>query len=248
MAQQEQFDVWLIAVDTVYTGVPYSVLTDWAGTGRLAATDKLRPHGSTSPWMLVKDHPQISDFLFQPKKVIAPPSAVSSPSTQPQEALEPIEMDLGWKKRTDDDDDEVDMIPLIDISLVLLIFFMMTASVASMSSVDVPGMRNAGELSKDVDAITIMIDKRANEPLYSLRAGDRGAEKDDSNLESLNALMAQLDRRLSSGVSRPPEVRIACDQALPRRYVRELAQELTKRKAKGQIAYYGAEVNELTGQ
>jgi len=60
--------------------------------------------------------------------------------------------------------------------------------------------------------------------------------------------MAQLDRRLSSGVSRPPEVRIACDQALPRRYVRELAQELTKRKAKGQIAYYGAEVNELTGQ
>src|SRR5207248_10967091 len=44
------------------------------------------------------------------------------------EALEPVQLDFGWKRRREAGDDDVDMIPLIDVSLVLLIFFMLTAS------------------------------------------------------------------------------------------------------------------------
>jgi biopolymer transport protein ExbD len=40
--------------------------------------------------------------------------------------LTPIEIDFGPVKKQEEDD-EVDMIPLIDISMVLLVFFMMTA-------------------------------------------------------------------------------------------------------------------------
>jgi hypothetical protein len=57
--------------------------------------------------------------------------------------------------------------------------------------------------------------------------------------------MNRLDARLASGTTSPPEIRIAAEKTLPRRHIRELAQELSKRKAKGQIAFYGAEVNEL---
>lgn len=43
------------------------------------------------------------------------------------EALEPIEIDFAAAKKPEEEDEDVDMIPLIDISMVLLVFFMMTA-------------------------------------------------------------------------------------------------------------------------
>jgi biopolymer transport protein ExbD len=239
--RQDRLDVWMLAVDTVYTGVPFHVVLEWVSSGRLAGSDRVR--AGQSAWVLVQDHDLLKDYLFQ-KSSAVPVAAVGS-EVVPSTANEVLDLEVGWTKPTEDDDDDVDMIPLIDISLVLLIFFMMTATVASLSPIDVPGLQNAGELSKDVDAITILIDKRGPDPLFSLRAGDRPPEKEDSQLDTLSDLLIRLDARLSSGVARPPEVRIACDKTLPRRHVRELAQELDRRKSKGQIAFYGAEVNEL---
>ena len=60
------------------------------------------------------------------------------------EALEDVEMDVEFRSSDDEDDDEVDMIPLIDISLVLLIYFMMTATVsAEAHKVTLPESRNS---------------------------------------------------------------------------------------------------------
>ncbi|MDR7387550.1 MAG: M20/M25/M40 family metallo-hydrolase, partial [Armatimonadota bacterium] len=56
-----------------------------------------------------------------------------------------------------EDDDEVDMIPLIDISMVLLVFFIMIQAAGALAPVDVPEMRFAGELTADPNAITITI-------------------------------------------------------------------------------------------
>jgi biopolymer transport protein ExbD len=229
----QNFDVWFVTADTVYRGVPYGVVSGWAEQGRIAADDKVRPAGTEEPWIRVGDHSLLSDFLFRPRAGVAADTA---------EQLQPIEMDINGK-RFDEDDDDVDMIPLIDISLVLLIFFMMTTAVAALSPVNVPDMHYASELSKDPDALTVHIDKRADgEVVFAVRVGDRLAPE-DTNLATPEDMLRRLDVRLSEA-QRPPEVRVACHRELPRSWVRDVARELDKRKQKEQISSYSAEVNE----
>ncbi len=236
MARPAAFDVWFVAADTVYRGVPYDVLSGWAGQGRVSGADKLRPAGSTAPWTLVSDHPLVSDFL-------APAGAQPVPDDL-AEQLAAVEMDVTVPTSADDDDDDVDMIPLIDISLVLLIFFMMTSAVAALSPVDVPGMKNAFEPRNDADAITIRIEKRVSgEVFYAVQVGNGTPAPEDNNLATVGEMLARLDVKLAD-VKQPPEVRVACDQTLPRERIREVAKELDARRVKDKIASYSAEVNE----
>jgi len=110
------FNVWLVQPNTVYRGVPFSVICDWIQEGRLLGRDCVRTPGAPS-WEYLDAHP-----LFMPYF-----GTNDLPSANDvAEALKPIEIDFG-PKRKEEDDDEVDMIPLIDISMVLLVFFMMTA-------------------------------------------------------------------------------------------------------------------------
>ena len=246
-SRAESFDVFLVAADTVYKGVPYHVVCGWAEQGRATAADKLRPAGSTAPWMRLGDHPLVSDFLPRKARPALPamPLASVAPSTSyPAEPADAVETDR-WKKSPADDDDDVDMIPLIDVSLVLLIFFMLTTAVSSVSPVRVPGMRYAGKLSKDKDALTVFIDKRANgDVFYGIGVGSAPPAREDANLQSVGELSDRLDAVLGK-VARPPEVRIACHVELKRAYVKQVAQDLEKRRAKGTIAFYAAEVNEV---
>ena len=138
------------------------------------------------------------------------------------------------------------MIPLIDISLVLLIFFMMTSVVSTVSPVDVPEMKHASQLAKEAGALTVEIDQLGpGDVVYAMRIGNTPAAPEDNNLPSLGELVARLDARLAE-YEEPPEVRIACHQELPSSRVREVAAELDRRKTSGRIAFYGAEVNEVT--
>ena len=45
----KSFDVWFVAANTVYKAVPYNVVADWTGQGRLSSSDRLRPAG-TEGW------------------------------------------------------------------------------------------------------------------------------------------------------------------------------------------------------
>lgn len=232
------FDVWFIHADTVYKKVPYGVATGWAEQGRLSADDKVRPAGVTTAWVRVADHPLLCDFLFA-----TPPAAASADRA---EQLHDIEMDVTWGRHhaAGEEDDDVDMIPLIDISMVLLIFFMMTATVAAVSAVDLPGMKHASEVGKNGDAFTVQIDKRAGgEVFYALRVGDGVPANEDNNLTSKDELVARLRSRLKSA-QQAPEVRIACNKELPRVLVHEVAKDLHKLREEKLIAFYGAEVVE----
>src|SRR4051794_18972897 len=165
------FDVWVQASNTIYRKVPFGVVTDWAQQGRLAGTDKLRAAGSADDWGTLADDPILSDFLFQKKPAATKPEQ-PSPS--------PAAMDVAWIHLPEDEDDDVDMIPLIDISLVLLIFFMMTAAVSALSPVEVPPMRHADEMSASANALTITIDKRPNgDADYALRVGEKAPAPED---------------------------------------------------------------------
>src|SRR5262245_52858539 len=121
MANQRLLDVWIIDTNTVYKEVPFNVVTDWLQQGRLLTEDRIRLAGGKK-WLPLIEVAAFAPYLPRPEAHTAEDAA---------EALEPVELDVDWPKRTDEEDDDVDMIPLIDISLVLLIFFMMTASVSS---------------------------------------------------------------------------------------------------------------------
>src|SRR5579884_2532740 len=119
MTQKRRFlDVWIVESDTVYREVPYEVVTDWVQQGRLLDDDMLRWSGQAE-WFRLGSTPAFKAFM---------PRAEVDRAEDQAEALEPVHVDFGWKKPHLEEDDDVDMIPLIDVSLVLLVFFMMTAS------------------------------------------------------------------------------------------------------------------------
>jgi biopolymer transport protein ExbD len=238
----KEFDVWILASNTVYRNVPFGVVTDWAQQGRIGAADKLRTAKSEDAWSRVGDDPIISDFLFRKTATDA------NSATGPAIVTDNDAPSLAWTRAREDEDDDVDMIPLIDISLVLLIFFMMTSTVSSLSPIDVPQMKNAYETKSVSDALTITIDKRANgDVIYSLRVGDRAADRDDADLDTLAVLLVRLDANIKAALDAgktAPEVRIACHRELPSERVHDLVKELETRKKDGKIDRYAAEVNE----
>lgn len=113
----ESWDIWLTSERTVYPGVPYSVVCDWIVDGRLLPEDRARPSGSGSAaWAPLPRYEWFAPYFV----------AQSSPATAEDaaEAHEAVELGLDRKKR-EEEEGEVDMVPLIDISMVLLIFFTM---------------------------------------------------------------------------------------------------------------------------
>ena len=123
-------DVWIVESSAVYTEVPFGVVVDWIQQGRLLSDDRVRAHGKNN-W-----HPLAKVAAFAPYLPKSEPFETASVS----ESLEPVDLGWKWKRPEETEDEDVDMIPLIDISLVLLIFFMMTATVRSslFSPIDTP--------------------------------------------------------------------------------------------------------------
>ncbi len=233
-AKSSAFDVWLIAVDTVYKGVPYSVVLGWAEQGRLTGTDKLRAAGEEGAWVFAANHPRIAPYLF-----VAKPQPIQTGAVVPP--LDPLENDTDFRRTPHDDDDDVDMIPLIDVSLVLLIFFMLTSAVSSMSPVSVPALKFAGKLTGGKEAWVVQADKTPNgDIVYSLTGGPN---KDrEMGLRSLDQLVGKLNAKLDP--NKPAEVRVAFHKKMLRRELKEVIRELDKLRAAGLIATYAAEVNE----
>jgi hypothetical protein len=126
----KKLDVWVVDSETVYREVPFTVVADWLQQGRLLGEDRVRLSGQQQ-WHNIAAVSALKPYL--PGK--EPPQA-----SDRAEALEPVELGLHWKRPREEENEDVDMIPLIDISLVLLIFFMMTASVTSgmLSPIDTP--------------------------------------------------------------------------------------------------------------
>ena len=132
--QQRLLDVWLVDLNEVYAAVPFTVVADWLQQGRLLPADKVRLRGNQK-WHAIEAVPALAPYL---------PRAEPTAAHDQAEALQPVDLDVGWGRRHDEEDEDVDMIPLIDISLVLLIFFMMTATVSSgvFSTINTPAAQH----------------------------------------------------------------------------------------------------------
>ena len=233
------FDVWFVAANTVYKAVPYNVVAEWTLGGRLGAADMVRPSGTQAPWAKVGTHALLTDYLPRLTATAAPTPAVGE-ALIPAVAISetPVELpdpELPPSVSRFEDDDEVDMIPLIDISMVLLVFFIIIQAAGALAPVDVPEMKYGGHLSSDPEAITITIEKSSDTDVYySVRVGGVSPKPGHDQLPTPEAAIKALTEALS-GATRPPEVRIACRKDLPRERVYELRRELEPLRKKGII-------------
>lgn len=230
-AKRRNFDVWLTAASRVYKGVPWNVLADWAQEGRLLAGDKIKAEGEID-WRIVADVPGLAVFL---------PRTEAHQADDRAEALEPVQLDLVIRHRPGTDDEDVDMIPLIDISLVLLIFFMMTSVVSvSGAGIPTPDVINGAQLGESGLWVGISRGPGGN-PDYSFGEGSKPPAEGNSGLTEAQVL-EKLDARLREQAGQYT-VRLAADKQLPYETVQHLSLLLEQRKPKG-VASVVAEVNE----
>jgi biopolymer transport protein ExbD len=226
MAEKRRFlDVWIVESNTVYREVPYEVVSDWIQQGRLLADDMLRWSGKAD-WFKLGSAPIFAAYMPQVETFAAEDQA---------EALEPVEMGFSWKRRSEEEEDDVDMIPLIDVSLVLLIFFMMTGTVAvGQAFFDIP-LAQHGNVSITRDFwVGIKADDQGNPKEFSIGQGDKKANsaKDwETFLPILKETIDNLPRRV--------EVTIDADRQLKSGHVRRMLVELEKRRDRLTNKYFG---------
>src|SRR5262249_17979296 len=123
MAQKKRFiDVWIVEANQVYREVPFEVVADWIMQGRLLEDDQLRWSG-TADWFRLGSTPAFAAYIprSEPFPGAAQPGAAPQPAAADATAPDPTEMehDFAWKRGHEEEDDDPDMIPLIDVSLVL---------------------------------------------------------------------------------------------------------------------------------
>jgi biopolymer transport protein ExbD len=221
-------DVWIVETNTVYKEVPYAVVSDWVQQGRLLEDDMVKPSG-TRDWMRLGDSPGLQPFL---------PKAEPHRPTDQAEALEPVVLDFSYKKRADEEEDDPDMIPLIDVSLVLLVFFMLTATAATMAATVPTPQTEYGDMADDPKALRIDVTRdQEGSPVYALGVGD-GPPGPEVHTQA--AVLEQLRDRLNRTQGQVDLV-INADKDLPARVARDLLLALRAERFRGKISkhYFG---------
>jgi biopolymer transport protein ExbD len=230
--QRQVFDVWVIENNTVYRDVPFSVMTDWVQQGRLLDDDKVRPAG-TAQWVRLVEMPLLAPYV---------PKAEPFRAEDKAEALEPVQIDFSWKRRRDWADEDVDMIPLIDVSLVLLVFFMMTAAVGGAGSIfNTP---KAEHMLLDSDArmwwVGIARDQDGK-PVYSLGKGEAEGKQFENRAALVRGIESDLQKEDGA-----VKIRIRADERLPIEVIREMTADLEGFKMRGKVIAIFGEVSEKT--
>jgi biopolymer transport protein ExbD len=222
MAQQRRFyDVWIVESNTVYREVPFTVVSDWVQEGRLLEDDKVRPSG-TAEWFRVGGRHEFAPYLPKPDPVRAEDQA---------EALEAVQVDFGWRKRQFDEDDDVDMIPLIDVSMVLLVFFMLTATGVGASAFIKTPEAETGNVVNDPEGVWLAIDLDSDgTPVYSVGQGDRPAAEESKNLNTKQDALYRL-RELLAKQRDPVDVTINARPDVPAGEVRTLCAAMEEQDA-----------------
>jgi biopolymer transport protein ExbD len=235
MAEKRRFfDVWIVESNTVYREVPFTVVADWVQQGRLLEDDMLKPSG-TPEWQRLGGTPDFSVYLPKPQAFRSDDKA---------EALEPVELDFSYKRRHDEEDDDVDMIPLIDVSLVLLIFFMLiSAGTAAASSVRVPDSKHPN-VAINADEITVNIELDNGTPVFSLGIGNKPAsDAKFKDIREYPRLLEALEEMLSGQgqstvtINANPDVRSGL--------VRQLTADMSSGKLRPKVSRILIGVNEV---
>jgi biopolymer transport protein ExbD len=230
MATKRRFlDVWIIEGNTVYKEVPFDVVADWVQQGRLLEGDMLRPSG-TSEWTALGGMSEFAVYL---------PKPAAEPEIESQvEPMEEVETGFHWKRKHDDEDSEVDMIPLIDVSLVLLIFFMLTTNPETSSAgpqIVLPRTDN-GTVANAPDEVWVGINRiekdGAPTQVYSLGVGQKA---DERNLATRQEMLDRLKDLLAN--KQQVDLTIYANPEVPSGDVRDLTVALEQTPFRTKIVH-----------
>jgi biopolymer transport protein ExbD len=219
MAEKRRaLDVKLAESGEVYQAVPYTVVVEWIQEGRLLGDDQVRASGGTT-WYRLDSVPALAAFLPR-----AEPTRVDDRA----EALELVETGFSWRRPPGTDEGDVDMIPLIDISLVLLIFFMMSAAVKAgvFSPIATPPAEHQLlQLSDTMYLVGVDASDAAKKtpPFYSLGTSKKEIVPPPADLAKLKSgLMEELAGQQGVEI----KVGIRADENLPFEVIQSLILEL----------------------
>jgi biopolymer transport protein ExbD len=234
MAEKRRFlDIWIVESNTVYKEVPFAVVTDWVQQGRLLEDDMYKPSG-TREWIRFGGSSEMMPYFPRPEPTRAQDQA---------EALEAVHIDFSYKRPHEDEDEDVDMIPLIDVSLVLLVFFMLSATTAGLAAfVKTPLVDNG--IAADSPGslrIDIAVDPEDGSPVYAVAVGNNQPTADEKDLHTLTAALDRLKVRVKEARD-PVEVVINCDRDLPARVPRDVLLALRGDAFRNKVraSFYGA--------
>jgi biopolymer transport protein ExbD len=236
MAEKRRFlDVWIVESNTVYREVPFTVVADWIQQGRLLEDDQLKASG-TAAWSRIGDSADFKAYLPKPQAFRSEDKA---------EALERVELDFSYKNRHVEEDDDVDMIPLIDVSLVLLIFFMLLSSGASFaSSIPLPGAKNPDVTRVNPEEVTVGIDLKDGQEVYSVGLGNKPSpDASDRDIQSYDELKGRILNKLSGEGT--TEVTINANGDVRSGLIRQLTADLTTGPFRTKVSRVQIGVNEV---
>ncbi len=230
MTEKRRFlDVWIVESNTVYQEVPFAVVCDWVQQGRLLADDKVKPSG-TREWLRLGGYSDLEPYFPRKEEGRAEDQA---------EALEPVHLDFGWKRKRQEEDDDVDMIPLIDVSLVLLIFFMLTAS-AGVASFAPPLPPTESGMVANAEGISVDVNlNERGDPVFVVREGENQPAEDDKDIEDFVRLMERIRHHLPA--KGQVELTINAHKNVRSKVPRDLLAELAREpyRSKIRVNYYG---------
>jgi len=172
------YDVWIIKANQVIREIPAATIAQWIEERRLVVRDKIRPAG-TANWFEVGQHPSLINIL--PQKENPKPETLESQSHS-------------FQKHQSVDDD-IDMIPLIDVSLVLLVYFLMsTSSLGSGTSTKLP-IAEYASVQGIKDQAWIEVE---NNKAYTVGFAERKKDQ-TTKFESQDKLIAYLQDEIKKG-------------------------------------------------
>lgn len=208
---QDLMDLKVVALDRVYPRVPKATLAQWAMEGRIAPGDLVRPAGAAQ-WQAARDVSWLAASL---------PSGVLGDAVAGEEEAD-LEADAAatWvaqRRKKKHEEAEMDMTPMIDVTFQLLIFFMLTNSLANPAPLPVAEAQYGRGVTPDGKQI-ILVDDQGQ---YFL-----GEQAVPENLApSLDDLVAEVGRNASAAPG-PMEVIVTAHRKSKHALVRKLVDRL----------------------
>jgi DNA-binding transcriptional LysR family regulator len=178
--------------------------------------------GDGQPWTRLADSEWFAPYLLAP-------AADDLLGDDPGE----VELELPSPRVREAEDDDVDMIPLIDISMVLLIFFMMTSVAAAVSRIAVPETDNAQIVSKEPNTVRFDVDRGPDDrPRFGVAKGIENPAGEDNDLATVAEVMRRFDAKIA-GMTGGIWVRVAAHGDLMFDDVQEVLREVDARRNGG---------------
>jgi len=179
MARRKNLELRVVSLDRVYGPLSLEKLVQLAAQGRLSPHDQVRTAG-TSTWFPITEVAAIAASMPQPS--MAQTGAEGGTAVDPgDETAERWTLrESAWQP----EETEIDMAPMIDVTFLLLIFFMVSNSMANPTPMDVPAAVYGRGVTLEGQQ-RILIDEEGG---YFL--GDVASEK--TRTESLDALAQEV--------------------------------------------------------